>query len=442
MKKITITFVAALLTFPLISACQNSAIEASSGNEPDFLAVDKGAMQRAKLAYQKGDEALVFAVDALRRQADKALLKGPYSVMTKSLTADSGDKHDYISIGPYWWPDPSKPDGLPWIRRDGQRNPATSGPDTDKLGFNGMFYGVSSLALAHYFSGEEKYAAHANALIHTWFVNPETRMNPNLNFGQAVPGQVSGREFGIIESRFLIRLLDDISILQLTGALPSDTYNGFKDWLGQYLDWLLNSKFGQLACAAHNNHGTYCEAQVAAYAWYLGKVDLAKTYVERAKSKRLGEQVTATGAQPDELERTRPWHYSLFNLEAYFFLAQVGEKVGVDLWHHEAENGASVRKALDYVVAVVDTGKADWHGYKVKSSVRTGRLFYFLQQASKVYDESYLDKTAALLELIANEDRSELTLCLLTGPSATDLTIDALRKVDPTGKKSEHRCYY
>ena len=140
---------------------------------------------------EKADSPLYApAVKTLLRDADKALKMTPPSVMDKTMTADSGDKHDYMSMGPYWWPDPSKPDGLPYIRKDGQRNPELDKLDRNKLG--DMSKAVTTLGLAYYFSGDEKYAQKAVDFLNVWFLDAKTKMNPNLTYGQTIPGKNKG----------------------------------------------------------------------------------------------------------------------------------------------------------------------------------------------------------------------------------------------------------
>src|SRR5918996_3977440 len=174
---------------------------------PRVYSLRADALARARERIASGDPTIQPAYRRLIADADRALQAGPFSVMDKQRVPPSGDKHDYISMGPYWWPDPAKPNGLPYIRKDGQRNPETQ-QDYDSPRLRRMTDAVNTLALAYYFTRDERYAGHAARLLRTWFLDPATRMNPNLEYAQAVPGVTPGRGFGIIETRELPRLLD------------------------------------------------------------------------------------------------------------------------------------------------------------------------------------------------------------------------------------------
>jgi Alginate lyase len=294
----------------------------------------------------------------LRRNAESALRRGPYSVMDKSITPPSGDKHDYQSFSRYWWPNPDTPDGLPYVRRDGVVNEKLLAQgDRERIG---QFYDdLDTLTLAAYFLDEPKFAAHAAKLIRVWFLDPATRMNPNLNFGQAVPGRAEGRGVGIIDTRHFIRVVDAIEVLHHTNELSDDDYADLQQWFRQYLDWLRSSENGKDERDADNNHGTWYDVQTARLALFVGDRDLARQIVAGARSNRIDRTIEADGRQPTELERTRSLHYSMFNLLAMCALARVGDAVGVDLWNYEAEDGGSIRVAMEFITPYL-LKEQDW----------------------------------------------------------------------------------
>ena len=289
---------------------------------PVSLLLDRAYVRDVRARAEKGDAAIAAAIAALEAEAKKALAISPMSVMDKAITPPSGDKHDYVSQAPYWWPDPSKPDGKPYIRKDGERNPEISKiTDRDNLGRLGD--AVATLSLAYAYTGREEYATHAARLVRAWFVDPATRMNPHLQFGQYIPGINQGRGIGIIETRNLPELLDGVMLLSGSPAWTKADEDGLQAWMRAYLTWLVESPHGREESKNGNNHETWYDVQVAGLALYTGQVDVARRTLEGARA-RIATQIEPDGRQPRELERTRSWHYSEFNLAAFMDLATLG----------------------------------------------------------------------------------------------------------------------
>jgi len=322
---------------------------AGSSKNIDGIFVDFSKIKKVKKQIKKGNETYLPAYHALIEKADEALTEGPFSVMDKKRTPPSGDKHDYLSMGPYWWPDPSKPNGLPYMRKDGEVNPETRGNNVDRSSAAKLFSNVESLGWAYYFSGDEIYAQKALQLLETWFINPETRMNPNLNYAQGIPGRTEGRGIGIIDWAGINRLISPIQILEAGGILKGETKNKLYQWFTQYLNWLETSKNGVDEDDYFNNHGTWYDAQVVGIELMLGQKQKAKARLEQVKTKRIASQIEPDGSQPHELARTKSMGYSTMNLRAYIHLANMGKKAGVDLWDFKTADGRSIRKALAYL---------------------------------------------------------------------------------------------
>ncbi len=181
----------------------------------------------------------------------------------KKKVPPSGNKHDYLSMGPYWWPDPAKSDGLPYIRKDGEVNPETRGENVDTDKKSKMLNNVETLTWAFYFSGENKYAEKAVELLETWFVNPQTKMNPNLNYAQGIPGRLEGRGIGIIDFSGIDKLISPVQILEKYGKFTTETVEKLHEWLEQYLNWLITSDYGKDENDERNNHGTWFDVQTA-----------------------------------------------------------------------------------------------------------------------------------------------------------------------------------
>ncbi|AJR04486.1 alginate lyase family protein [Siansivirga zeaxanthinifaciens] len=317
---------------------------------------------------------------ALIKSANKAQREGVFSVVQKTQTPPSGNKHDYLSIGPYWWPDPSKPDGLPWIRRDGEINPLTRKNTTDEAVKSDMFKNTFNLALAYFFSDKQKYAKKCLELLKVWFLNEETKMNPNLNFAQGIPGLNTGRGIGIIEFAGLTNIITAIEILELNGAMDINTSTALRDWFSAYLYWLQTSENGLFEKNTKNNHAVYYDVQVVSILMFLNRIDEAKLVLEEVKDKRITTQIEKDGKQPHELARTKALSYSTMNLKGFTQLAYFGEKLNVDLWNYQAHNGASIQMAFQFLKPyVLEDKKWDYQqiGDFEKAKTSLNNLFTF-----------------------------------------------------------------
>ncbi|MER5770927.1 alginate lyase family protein [Streptomyces sp. NPDC001985] len=341
-----------------------SASASSPGRAPQTVVIDGDRLVRAKKRLDRGDPALRTAARHLVAQADRWLGQGPWTVVDKPRPAPSGDPHDYLSQAPYWWPTrpgtPENPWGCPYVQRDGERNPEVD-TGTDRPDIGKVVGASTTLGLAWYYTGERRYAEHAALILRTWFVTPATRMNPHLNHGQFIPCRHEGRAIGIIDfSQMYTSVLDTLAILD-TGApgWRAADRRGMRAWNTAFLDWLLTSGFGKEEAAAGNNHGTFHDMQVAALAAATGERALARRIVREAGAKRIDPQIAADGRQPLELSRTRSWHYSVFSLVAFARLAEIGERVGVDLWGYRGAEGESLFGAVRYVLPAA-TGEGVW----------------------------------------------------------------------------------
>lgn len=326
----------------------------SSAAEGHPLIVKLDDLQYSQQQLTAKTPAFVGAYNKLLSSADRALKQPLYSVMNKSLTAASGDKHDYYSFPPYWWPDPSKKDGLPYIRKDGETNPDANSDATDKKRLVAMSNDVSNLALAWYFSQNPAYAQKAREQLVNWFINPQTRMNPNLQYAQAIPGINDGRGIGLIDSRALVDVIDAIELLRPANVISDKEYQQLKQWYGDFYHWMTTSQNGFEEDNWHNNHGTYFDLQAASFALFSGQIAEAKQRLQITQLRRIANQFDNQGRQMAELERTRPWHYSNFNLEAYNKLGLLGEITGVDVWNFSLDDH-SLRKGYSYVAGFVNS---------------------------------------------------------------------------------------
>lgn len=356
---------ALLLVFPVRTVCSQAVAVAGTPATapPAVFALRAEALLAARGRLRARDAELEPAFKALIHAADKALAAPLVAVTDKhTLLPPSGDKHDYYSLSPYWWPDPSKPDGLPYMRRDGVTNPESK-RDLDQPRVATLGGNVQALALAYFFTGDEKYATRAATQVRTWFLDPATRMNPNLRFAQLVRGNAAERGSGIIDTRHFIEVVDAIGLLRGSPSWTATDDRGMRRWLTSYLDWLLTSPNGKHEHAAKNNHGSWFAAQTASYALFVNDTARARQIATDAKA-RIGWQITPEGQQPIEMERTRSMHYSGFNIEALSRLAEMGRHVDVDLWHYQAPEGGSLPKAVRYLAYYVGSSEK-WPGPQI-----------------------------------------------------------------------------
>ncbi|HET9400559.1 MAG TPA: alginate lyase family protein [Candidatus Acidoferrales bacterium] len=357
--RILLASLCSLLTGLLIALAPATAQKPAplSNQAPCVFILDGVALKnlRARIASGSAREP---SLDRLRADADAAMKEPLLSVTEKDRNPPSGDKHDYMSLAPYWWPNPSKPGGLPYIRRDGETNPEIQRVP-DHKNFDRLMSDAHTLALAFYLFREERYAARAAELLRHWFLDPSSRMNPNLQFAQAVLGHNEGRGTGLIETRAIGTVADAAGLLASSEAWTAGDQSALVDWCSHFLKWMLESNNGKDEAAAKNNHGTYYDVQIVALAVFTGNRDLAERVLREVPAKRIATQIEPDGSQPLEIARTKSLSYSAFNLAAFFELARLGDNVGVDLWDFQSKDGRSIRNALDFLVPFV-AGEKQW----------------------------------------------------------------------------------
>ncbi|MDR3457621.1 MAG: alginate lyase family protein [Verrucomicrobiae bacterium] len=357
---------------------------------PKVFCDDPAVLAASKAALAAGDAALKPALAHLLAAADKRLGQKAVSVMDKQQVPPSGDKHDFVSQAPYFWRDTNSPDSK-YIRRDGERNPESNN-DSDSGRFQKTCADAHTLALAYYLSSDEKYAAKAAELMRVWFLDPATHMNPNLNYGQGIPGEVEGRPAGLISARGLVHLVDAIGLLAGSKAWTDDNQKGMTAWFTDYLHWLTTSKIGRGELDAKNNHGTYCDTQAAAIALFLGQTGMASNLVSQAREKRVARQIEPDGREPLELARTTSFGYSMFNLHALMDLACLGRAAGVDLWHFQTPDGRSILKVAEFMAPYVDLDHK-WPYQQIHPANR-GDLQELLLRAAAEFPDSQPIKAA------------------------------------------------
>jgi len=317
-------------------------------------------------AFREGMSAQAENRALLLGEANDWLLTTPPTVVTKKHYAPSGDRHDYVSIAPYVWPDPTKADGLPWISRDGEVNPVFY--SYDNATFEAFCHGTIRLQLAAAATATTvealAYAQQAGRFLRTWFVDESTRMNPHLRYAQFVPGVHEGSFGGIIDTTSLVFVLDAISRLPFNEEWTPEHLAGVKTWVSDYLDWLLGD-FARPEGEMGNNHGTWYDAQVTSFAFFCDRPEVARRQIETATRRRIAKQFAPDGSQPHELRRTLSFTYCTYNLLAFACVGRIAARLGLDLWDATTFEGATLRKGLDWMLPYF-AGERIWTHQQLK----------------------------------------------------------------------------
>lgn len=283
-------------------------------------------------------------------RAAEAAMTGPgFSVTDKLRIPPGATAHDYASIGPYWWPDPKKPDGLPYYRRDGDANPERDGPEFDKARTTQLSGSLRSLAIAYFITEERRYAERGAELVRRWFLDPATRMNPNLDFAQGIPGKVNGRGEGIIEASHFSRVIEAVGVMQPAGAMTDDEHAALRQWYAEFARWMATSDNGIFEMQKSNNHGVFYDYYLSHFSLYAGMDGVAQSVVDAFPAYRIGVQMDRQGRFIEELERTRSWHYAHYVIEGANRLATVAECVDRDLWNYRLPDGRGLADAHEFL---------------------------------------------------------------------------------------------
>ncbi|WP_426328660.1 alginate lyase family protein [Pedobacter sp. R-06] len=308
-------------------------------------------------AFQaKADDAYTAdAAKVLKKQilqeAKWALAQVPITVTAQNSPRSAGGKHDYFSEGDYWWPDPTNPKA-PYIQKDGLTNPDNFVAHRHALiRFSKI---IGALASAYKITGDEKYVKHALLHLKAWLVNAETLMNPNLLFAQAIQGRFTGRGIGIIDTIQLMEVAQGVLVMQHSKAADNEALAAIKKWFADYLTWLTTHQYGKDEMNAENNHGTCWTMQVASFAKLTENKALLNFCRERYQTVHLPNQMAADGSFPRETKRTKPFGYSLFNLDAMATLCQILSDNETNLWAFQLADGRSIKKGIEYLYPFVN----------------------------------------------------------------------------------------
>ncbi len=338
-----------MVLITLVSTQGAAGYEKSPYRRPNFFRLDE--IEHLKIVISAPSAELQPYVDILKLTADSLLMYRPWSVMFQRCPDRNVDPHDYYSESTYWWPDPGNPDG-PYIRKDGIRNPDRF--TVHKEALTQMSVATFTLGAAAYLFENEHYAEKAREFIRVWFLDLETRMNPNARYAQVIPNSDQKRGVGIIDTRRFAQVLESVAYLKMAGYWDEETDRELQIWFREYLDWLLKSEYGLDEKQRGNNHSSWYAFQIAVYARYVGDENIVRENWNYCRDFLIEGQIEADGSMPLEMERTRSLFYFTFNLDVLSLLARMAEEDSIDLWRYNNSKGGSIQKSVDYIMPYIE----------------------------------------------------------------------------------------
>ena len=305
----------------------------------------------------------VFDIVAIERprimeKAAKYLREEPVTVTASHCERSAGGKHDFFSEGDYWWPDPKDSNG-PYIQRDGMSNPDNFVEHRHAM--IRLSEIIGTMGSAYVLTGDDKYVRQATKHLKAWFVDPETKMNPNLIYGQAIKGRATGRSTGVIDTIHLVEVARGALIMSKSPAFAAKDFEDVQGWFREYLKWLTTHPYGTEERAAKNNHGVCWAMQAAAFAQLVGDEKQLAAIRQQFKTVFVPNQMAEDGSFPAELRRTKPYGYSLFVIDAMAGVAQIASTPEDDLWQFALPDGRGMNKAMEFIVPYIED-KSKWPG--------------------------------------------------------------------------------
>lgn len=324
--------------------------------------------------------------DEIITYADELLTQSPVTVTAFTAERSSGGKHDYYSEGAYWWPDSEHPDG-PYVRRDGVRNPNNF--TSHKIALVNFSEWVATLTAAYLLTNDERYANHAIRHLEAWFLDAGTRMNPSLLYGQAIEGITTGRGIGLIDTIRLINVALSVEILRKTALLNGEKGAAIGQWFADFGDWMTTHPYGHEERDNNNNHSTWWGAQVAAYARVSGRNDLLEISKQQFKN-QLEIQLADDGSLPDELGRTKPFHYVNYTLRAWATYAALVSTKEENFWGLQSSK-SNLAEAVNWLLPTLKDTSSWTYLTELEPTIRPHKNDFLVFANWGLGDETYLE---------------------------------------------------
>ncbi|EJD39569.1 chondroitin AC/alginate lyase [Auricularia subglabra TFB-10046 SS5] len=387
------------------------------------------------------DHRTADAAQSIVAWADALYNQGPWSVTYKNIAAPTGDKHDYMSWAPYWWPDCSNvgnkteltPQQIwvtcPYKDRDGQFV-----PDVRLINDTGAFAGMSDAVfyntLAWQITGKEAYAKKAVTDMRTWFIDEDTFMNPNLNFSQVHrgPGVQKGDHCGVLDMKTISKVGSAILLMRKAkfAGWTADDDTKFNSWAKQFIGWLETHPFGHDEGTAPNNHGTYFYNTMVTCQILTGNMTGARHYLDRYFTTQYLNQIDANGEQPYEVVRSRRYHYRAYGLGATIINAKLAQYIGYNVWNLTTSKGGTIQKAADWAMTF------DPASTNETTSAPAEELYQHVAAVASVYGDP--DGKYASFLASKNPDYPQSPFFLWNQPLALPANYTVSRTVNVTGE--------
>jgi hypothetical protein len=393
---------AILVAFLFSHSATSAETQAASSHDSGSLSLhlfQGGRVESLKESYQNRtspDVSKPTLEKALHivAEAEKVVHHKEYSIVRNTgklkINSSMSDLHDYFSIAPYYWPNPNTPDGLPYIRKDGERNPRKQ-QVSDQAELSRLINAVTNLSLAYRITGKEEYAEAAARFLRAFFIDPSTRMNPNLNYAQAILGVNGGRGGGIIDSEALTQLPDAVTLLSKSPNWKASDGKAMSSWFSDFANWMQTSKNGQDESRTKNNHGFYYDLQLSTMLLGAGKEAAARELLQQSLPKRMDSQIRPDGQMPLEEARRTSWHYCSFNVRAICRAGLVAQSLGISIWDNQAQDGSgSLKKAMLFLIPFIDHREL-WKFSEI-SDFSSDKCRKWLAIGSVVYDDPVIRK--------------------------------------------------
>jgi len=288
--------------------------------------------------------------------ADTMMNKIPRSVTEAFCERSEGGNHDFYSEGDYWWPNPEDPDG-PYIRKDGMTNPENF--VLNRQAMREMSMNVATLTAAYKLTQDEMYGMNALYHLHNWFINPETRMNPNMAYAQAIKGRVPGRGVGLIDGIHFVEPAQAIILYRRAGLLSTEEFAQYVSWFDEFLDWIMTHEYGIDERERTNNHGSCWVLQASIYAKLTENEEVLGYCRDRYKTVLLTNQMSPDGSFHLELSRTKPYGYSLFNMDIMASVCHILSTEADNLWTFSLEDGRGMARGMEFITPFI-ADKSKW----------------------------------------------------------------------------------